>query len=167
MLLLIEEILIEEICVDKYPQSSWARDFLDKKTLSIRRLQDQMSIWVNLNVLVSPDGFRWILYEKVCNVEGTRARSPNRSSLTFAGNTILVFLGSEFPEYMLQRIHEPLNSITELPIWSMRPSLICVVRLETTVSQLWIVCVYVFKQQKPCSPTLTKCYWASQKVHSV
>ena len=29
------------------------------------------------------------------------------------------------------------------------------------------VCVYVFKEQKPCSPNLTKCYWVGPKVHSV
>ena len=95
---------------------------------------------------------------KKCNVVATWARSPNRSSQAFPGNTILVFLCSELPEYMLWRIHEPLNSIAYLPIWSVRTSLICVVRLGSWISRLWIVCVCVcvcvyLRNRNPVPPT--------------
>lgn len=86
----------------------------------------------------------------------TCASSINKSSWTLPGNIILVFLAFAFLWYTHQSIYKQLSSITELPSWSVRASLISTVRLGDYIA-VWeepsvipCVCVCVYKQQKPC-----------------
>lgn len=78
----------------------------------------------------------------------TCASSINKSSWTLPGNIILVFLAFAFLWYTHQSIYKQLSSITELPSWSVRASLISTVRLGDYIA-VWeepsvIPCV------KPC-----------------
>ena len=94
----------------------------------------------------------------------TCASSINKSSWTLPGNIILVFLAFAFLWYTHQSIYKQLSSITELPSWSVRASLISTVRLgdyiavweEPSVIPCVCVCVCVCVSNRNLAPIPTK-----------